>query len=64
MGTWGDWEREPDPPGVTWDEGNIAVRQAHDGKLQMFCVNASDRKPPPEPAEEQGVAPSTGIGAR
>ena len=46
LGQWTDWVRQPDPPGVTWDEGKIAVVRAADGRLQMFCVNASDRKPP------------------
>lgn len=45
-GAWAAWVREPDPPGVTWTEGNPAVAPGKDGRLELFCVNGTDRADP------------------
>jgi hypothetical protein len=45
-GGWHAWVREPDPPGVTWTEGNVAVQAGLDGRLELFCVNGTDRAGP------------------
>lgn len=45
-GGWHDWVRLPDPPGVHWHEGQLAVCPGDDGRLEMFCANGTDRGSP------------------
>jgi hypothetical protein len=45
-GAWREWTRFTDPPGVTWTEGQLAVLAGADGRLELFCVNGTERPDP------------------